>query len=298
MVLKLFNSLLTADQKPGLVSCIGVVGQLISLALIYILTKVSDGSLISLAAFYSGIPTLVILLVSAYAYKFTKYKQFAPRLRFVRKSLIKDIMSIGIQFFIIYLCMIAIFQVINIVISRELGPDAVTKYNIAYKYFNIAYSVMAIILSPFWTAFTDAYHQHDINWMRKAKKMLEMVWLCEVFAVVIMIFVSSWFYKVWIGDSVTIDLKLGIGMAFFILSQSIGAVYMNLINGVGTIRLQLIVYILFAIISWPLMLFSSRAFGLVGILVAPTIAYIAQAVIGKIQVEKILAGKNKGIWGK
>lgn len=89
MVVKLFNSLLTADQKPGLVSCINVVGQLLSLAVIYLLTKVSDGSLVSLAAFYSGIPTLVILFVSLFAYKFTSYKQFAPRLKYVRKSLIK-----------------------------------------------------------------------------------------------------------------------------------------------------------------------------------------------------------------
>lgn len=298
MVVKLFNSLLTADQKPWIVSCIGVVGQILSLAVIYILTKVSDGSMVSLATFYSGIPTLVILFVSAYAYRFTAYKQYAPRFKYVRKGLVKDVMSIGIQFFIIYLCLLAIFQIINIVISRELGPDAVTEYNIAYKYFNIAYSVIIIILSPFWSAFTEAYHKHDVRWMKKAKRMLEIVWLCEVASVVLMIIIAPWFYKVWIGDSVSVGTVLTIGMAFFILSQSIGAVYMNLINGIGTIRLQLIVYIIFALISWPIMLFACRNFGLVGILAAPTIVYTVQAILGKVQIEKILSGTNKGIWSK
>lgn len=298
MVVKLFNSLLTADQKPGLVSCISVVGQLISLAVIYILTKVSDGSLVSLAAFYSGIPTLLILFASAYAYRFTSYKQFAPRLKSVRKGLVKDIMSIGIQFFIIYLCLLVVFQVINLVISRELGPDAVTEYNIAYKYFNIAYSVMVIILSPFWSAFTDAYHKHDVVWMKKAKRMLELVWLCEIVAVVIMIFIAPWFYSIWIGDDVSIGTVLTVAMAVYILTQSIGSVYMNLINGIGTIRIQLITYLVFAAISWPLMQYSCRSFGLVGILVAPTIVYAVQAFLGKVQIEKILAGTNKGIWSK
>lgn len=298
MVVKLFNSLLTADQKPGVVSCIGVVGQLISLAVIYILTKVSDGSMVSLATFYSGIPTLVILFVSVYSFRFTSYRQYAPRLRFFRKELIKDIMSIGIQFFIIYLCLLVIFQVINIVISRELGPDAVTEYNIAYKYFNIAYSVMVIILTPFWSAFTDAYHKNDFVWMRKVKRVLEIIWLCEIVAVAVMLLISQWFYNIWVGSNVSVSIILSIGMAIYMLVLSIGAIYMNLINGIGTIRIQLIVYLAFAAISWPLMQYSCRHFGLVGVLMVPSVVYSIQALLGKIQVEKILAGKSKGIWMK
>ena len=95
MVVKLFNSLLTANQKPGIASCIGVIGQILSLLVIFLLTKVSDGSLVRLATYYSGIPTIVVLIVSAYAFSFTSYKRYAPHIKFVRKGLIKDIMSIG-----------------------------------------------------------------------------------------------------------------------------------------------------------------------------------------------------------
>ena len=298
MVFKLFKSLLMADQKPGVGSWIDVVGQIFSLFAIYLLTIISDGSLLKLAIFYSGIPTITIMIVSAYAYRFTSYKQYAPRFKYVKKELIKDILSIGVQFFIIYLCMLVIFQIINVVISRELGPDAVTEYNIAYKYFNIAYSVMTIILTPFWSAFTDAYHNNDFGWMRKTKSALEKIWLCELIAVAAMVVIAPWFYKIWIGDKVSIGTMLTIGMAVFLLVQSIGAVYMNLINGVGTVRIQLIVYIVFAVISWPLMQYSCRSFGLVGILVAPSMAYIVQAILGKIQIEKILNRTNTGIWNK
>ena len=298
MVVKLFKSLLNADQRPGVVSWIDVCGQLISLLVIFLLTKFSEGSLIKLAGYYSGIPTLTVLVVSLIAYRMTSYRQYAPSLKSVRKGLIKDIMSIGIQFFIIYVCMIVVFQVINIVISRELGPESVTEYNIAYKYFNIGYSVMVIILSPFWSAFTDAYNKKDYEWMKKAKKALEGIWLCELAALVIMVIISQWFYKIWVGKDVTVGVILTIGMAIYIAVQSIGAVYMHLINGIGTIRIQLIVYVLFALISWPLMVYSCRHFGLVGILVAPSLVYLTQAILGKIQVEKILNGKSTGIWSK
>lgn len=298
MVLKLFKSLLFADQKPGVVSWIDVAGQLICLGSIWLLTKFTDGSLLNLATFYSGIPTLTIFIVSAIAYRFTSYKQYAPRFKYVRKGLVKDIMKIGIQFFVIYLCMLVIFQVINVVISRELGPESVTEYNIAHKYFNIAHSVMAIILMPFWTAFTDAYHKKDFVWMRKTKSVLEKIWLCEVIAVALMVIIAPWFYKIWIGDKVTVGTVLTIGMAVFILVQSLGAIYMHLINGIGTIRVQLIVYIVFAVISWPLMQYSCRIFGLVGILVAPSLVFIVQAILGKIQIEIILKNIKTGIWNK
>lgn len=298
MVVKLFKSLLNADQRPGAASWIDVVGHLFSLGVIFLLTKISEGSLVRLAAFYSGIPAITVLVVSAYAYKFTRYRQYSPSLRSVRKPLIKDILNVGIQFFVIYICMLVIFQIINVVISRELGPDAVTEYNIAHKYYNIAFSVMAIILTPFWSAFTDAYHKQDYQWMRKVKRFLEIIWLLELLVVVIMILIAPWFFGIWIGDSVNIGTPLSIGMAVFILVQSIGAVYMNLINGIGAIRIQLIVYVIFALISWPLMQFSCRQFGLVGILVAPTLAYIVQVVLGKIQIEKILNRTSQGIWNK
>lgn len=298
MVVKLFKSLLNADQKPGVASWVDVLGQLISLGVIYLLTKFSEGSLLRLATFYSGIPALTVLFISAIAYRFTPYRQYAPQYRFVKKELIKDIMNIGIQFFIIYVCMLVIFQVINIVITRELGPESVTEYNIAYKYFNIAYSVIVIVLSPFWSAFTDAYHKKDFVWMRKAKSMLEKIWLCEVVVMILMVVIAPWFYKVWIGESVQIGTVVSIGMSVYIVVQSLGSVYMQLINGIGTIRIQLVVYLIFALISWPLMMYSCRAFGLAGILISPTLVYIAQAILGKIQIEKLLSGKAVGIWAK
>lgn len=298
MVFKLFKSLLNADQKPGLVAWIDVSGQLLSLGVIYLLTKLSEGSLLRLATFYSGVPTLVIFVASAIGFYFTPYRKYAPRIKYVRKELIKDIMNIGIQFFIIYVCMIVIFQIINVVISRELGPESVTEYNIAYKYFNIAYSVMAIILTPFWSAFTEAYHKNDYTWMRKAKSMLEKIWLCEFVVMAFMVIIAPWFFKFWIGDSVSVSTPLSIGMAAYLIIQSLGAVYMHLINGIGKIRIQLLVYVCFAMIAWPLMQFSCRFLGLTGVLVAPTIVYAVQALLGRIQIEKILSKKSSGIWNK
>lgn len=70
-------------------------------------------------------------------------------MRSFRISLIKNILGLGGQFFIIMLSMLFIFQFINIILSRIEGPEIVTQYNIAYKYFNILNMGVTIILTPF-----------------------------------------------------------------------------------------------------------------------------------------------------
>ena len=73
---------------------------------------------------------------------------------------------------------------------------------------------------------------------------------------------------------------------------------MNLLNGIGCIKLQMIIYLCSAIISWPLLVASCRLFGLPGIVIMPAFVYLMQALFGKIQLHKYLSHNANGIWGK
>ena len=298
MIVHIFDSLLLADQKPGLSSIVHVLGQLVSLIVIFILTKTTTGSLTYLALSYSSIPCIVMLVATIIAFCFTDYKKYAPSIKLIRPKLIGNILNLGIQFFFINVCLILIFQIINLVITRELGPDAVTQYNLAYKYFHIIYMVMVIIITPFWSAFTDAYTQKDYKWMKSTLNKLEICSLCSVGLGVLMLVVSPIFYKIWVGDSVQVPFLLSVTVLLYMLTQVCGAVYMQLINGIGTIRLQLIIYIVFAIVSWPLTTYSCRYLGVYGASMVPIIVYIVQAIFGRVQLSKLLNNKATGIWSK
>ena len=297
MIVNTFSYLLLADQKPGLLSIIQVLGQILSLAVIFLLTKVSQGSLVNLALYYSGIPAIVMMIASVVLFR-GKYKNVAPNVKFIRPQLIRNILNLGIQFFFINICLILIFQIVNIIISRELGPDSVTEYNIAYKYFHILYMVMVIIITPFWSAFTDAYSKGDISWMKKSLKKLEQSWIIAVVIGIIMLIISPWFYIFWVGEQVSVSFYVSIALLLYMLIQTLAAIYMQLINGIGTIRLQLYIYCLFAVVSWPIITYSCREFGVYGAVSAPVLVYLVQAIVGKIQIEKLLSNNAKGIWKK
>jgi O-antigen/teichoic acid export membrane protein len=298
MVFNIFSTMLTADQKIGFSSLIVGLGQLFSLAAIFILTRMSEGSLINLATYYAGVPCLVMLIASIIGFTSTRYREMMPSLRLVDLSLVKNILNIGIQFFVIYICLLLIFQVMNIVISRELGPEAVTQYNVAFKYFNLLHMVMMIIISPFWSAFTDAYTKNDYTWMKSIIRKLEQCWLVCVGIGLLMLLCSPVFYRIWIGDEVKVGFTLSFCVLIYILSQVIGAIYMQMINGIGTVRIQMITYILFALFSLPLMMYSCRLLGIVGIVIMPSIVYLGQAIIGKIQLHKLMTHTASGIWNK
>lgn len=205
-------------------------------------------------------------------------------------------MGLGAQFFVISLCLIIIFQVVNIVLSRELGPVSVTEYNVANRYFNVLYMFTNIVVTPFWSAFTDAYTQKDFTWMKKTLGRLEKLWLLALGSGIIMLAVSPFFYNIWIGDDVNVSFLLSFSVMIMILSRTLGNIYMFMINGIGTIRIQLITYIVFAVIAWPSLVYSCRWFGVCGIVIVPTIVYLIQSLLARIQLNKHISKTAQGIW--
>ena len=183
--------MLIADQKTALVSLIQTGGQLLAFICIYILTKTITGSLTILALSFSGIPCLLMLVVSICVFRGKKYRIYKPSIKSVQFSLAKNILGLGGQFFVIMISMLFIFQVINIIISRNLGPIAVTQYNVAYKYYNVLNMASVIILTPFWSAFTDAYVKRDFNWMKRMVRKLERLWILCIPAIIGMILCSN-----------------------------------------------------------------------------------------------------------
>ena len=298
MVVNIFSALVSADQRIGLASLISGIGQIVSLIVIFILTRTTEGSLITLATYYSGIPMLVILAFSIIMYSFGRYKPYRPRFSDIRLSLVKHIMGLGLQFFIINFCLILVFQLVNFVIMREVGAESVTIYNVANKYFNVLYMLVTISVTPLWSAFTDAFTKKDFQWMKNTFNKLSKFLTFLIGAYLLLLLISPFIYQLWVGDSVHIKFIISLFVMLLSIGQSVSTTYMYMVNGIGAIRLQLVVYLFFAIISWPMMVLGAQHFGLLGILIIPTIVYFTQGLLAKAQLQKILSNKATGIWIK
>lgn len=298
IVSQVFSTLVIADQRPVMASLIQVLGQTMAFVTIYILVNtIHDGNLLYLAFIFSGVPVIVLIIASIALFR-SKYRIYRPSINLIRFQYVKNILGIGSKFFIITTSMLFIFQLMNVIISRILGPETVTEYNIAYKYFNLLFMLAIIILNPFWSAFTDAYTRKDYDWMRKMFQRLECLWLISIPVIIVMFFIAPWFYKLWLGSAVEVSFATNISVAGYTVFLMLANVYMYLINGIGKVQIQLIIYLSFALIAYPLMNLCCRLWGIPGILLIPTLVYIFQAILGRIQLIKILKANTSGIWDK
>lgn len=298
IVAEVFTTMLTASQRPAASTAIKTLGNFISFIVIVILTYTTNGNLEYLAIAFSGTPCILTIIISIIAFSKGRYKKYAPSFKHIDFSLTKSIIGMGGQFFLIMMCMLLIFQFTNIIISRELGPEAVTLYNVTYKIFSVAEMVIMIILTPIWSAYTDAYTRKDFAWMKHCAAKLEKIGLMSLSALILLTILSPLIFDFWLGDEVITSTCVSAAMAFFIFCKIMGNIYMHQINGTGKVRIQLITYFIIAIFAIPAMIYSSRQWGLVGIVIVPSIAFFVQFIICRIQLKKIINQTATGIWNK
>lgn len=289
--------MLSADQKPAVSAMIATAGQGLALLVIFVLTLLPQHDMRYIAFALSWAPVLVTIGVTMWLFTH-KYKAFALSIKLIDKSLIKNIVNLGVKFFIIQVSMILIFQVVNIILSRVLGPTAVTEYNVTYKYFSITMMVFNIVLSPYWSAFTDAYTKGDFEWMKNIHRKLTKVWLGLSLVGVALLLLSPFAFRIWLRGTVEIPLATSISMFFYISVLSFSTMYMILLNGTGKVFLQMIIYIGCALVSIPSSFILCRMFGVPGILIVLTTVYGLQAIAARIQLNKILSQCSTGIWNK
>lgn len=299
MILRIVCTMLDACQRNVISDFILTIGQILMLAVIYIMMHViPKGSLIILSLVYSCTPLIVLIIATLIVFRLPEFRSFAPTFSTIHFKLTGSILSLGVQFFFIMVSMLMIYQIVNVIIARNLGPEVVTQYNVAYKYFSILLMGMIVILNPLWAAFTEAYTKSDKVWMKNVLRNMEKMIPVIVLAMSVMFLCSGLFFKLWVGDDVDIPLITSGSIACYALMQVIANIYMYLINGIGKVRLQTAIYATFALLAIPVMDYFCKLFGVPGLLFIPTLVYLLQAIMGRIQIRMLISDTAKGIWNK
>lgn len=297
MIANVLTSVVAAFQKVALASAFPVIGNALSLLVIYLLTKFAPPSLIALAFAISAMPILVIAAASLILYS-NKFKQVAPNIHTVNMSYVKDIFSLGVKFFIIQIQVVVLFQATNILISNVSGPNEVTSYNIAYKYMSVAMMIYNIILAPLWPAFTDAYAKKDYDWMRRIYNKIVKVYILSVVIISLMVVVSPVVYRLWIGSADLVPILMTAVVAIYIAVNSWDSLQVYVINGIGTVKLQTYVTMVGLVAHIPLSLFLGKYIGVYGVVTSMILINLLYSTAFTIQTHKLINQRATGIWIK
>ncbi|MBL4624882.1 MAG: oligosaccharide flippase family protein [Flavobacteriales bacterium] len=297
-VLKLLQTIYTSNQQPAYASGINSIGMLISVLCLYWASlNVNDGSLATIGLIFSGSNFGVIIIATIYAFSF-KFKEYRPSFSAIRFEHTKSLLGLGIRFFILQMGGLVVLYSDNMIISQILGPTEVTPFNIAFKYFKLITVIFGIITYPFWSAYTEAYVNKDNDWIRRTNKKLVVTWLGLCVVGVVMLFSAEWIYSIWVGNKIQIPFRLSLYMMIFALLTSWIQIYVNFINALGKIKLQIIIGIIEALINIPLPIYLANhlSFGSSGVILATVIIIIPACILLPIQYHKLVNNTAKGIW--
>lgn len=296
-IIQLITTILTADQRPAVSNFLGLFGSIITLGGIYLLKQFSTPTLLNVGLVFTASPVIVLIVAHFYFYS-TQYAKLSPSLRFVKLAHAKELANLGSQFFVIQIAVLILFSTSNMIIAQYLGPQEVTSYNIALKYFGILNSVFVLIATPFWSAITDAYHRNDTEWIRRSIKKLIMVWMILVLCSVIMLFAADTAYKYWVGNAVTIPFSVSLALAVFVILSNWNSIFATFLNGTGKIRLQLYSAIVVSVINIPLSIYLTQQFGLPGVILGTICCVAVGSVWAPIQYFKLINNTATGLWAK
>jgi len=296
-IFQLLSTVLAANQEPAKGSFIELMGSMASLLLIFILTKTTSGSLIYLGAILSFTPVFVLIVSSFWFYR-NDYKKFAPSFKFIKFKYAKDLMSLGLKFFIIQIAALVLFNTDNIIIIQLFGSKFVTTYNVSFKLFSIVVMVFNIIATPLWSAFTEAYTKNDLDWIKGTIKTLEKIWLFLILFTILLLLVSPFLFKLWLGDKVQVPFVLSVAMSSYVIVSIWQTIHVFFLNGIGKVKLQLYLVLFSSLINIPMAIFLGRKFGLVGITITSTILFAIMGIVFSIQTRKILNNTATKIWNE
>jgi len=297
LVVKVLGSIFYSLQSPFVTSFIDLIAKVFSYIALLLLNSGNEMNVLSVTFIVSATPIIIYVFASIVFFS-TKYKAMRPALSDIELSRFRELMGLGSSFFFIQLSAVLLYQTNTLVISHLFGPLSVTSYTLANRYIGAVMILFSIVVAPFWSATTEAYEKGDKKWISKSLTSLKIAWLMLVVMGLAMYMVSSQVFSLWVGDEVAVPKILTLSVFVWVAINMWNSIYSNLLNGIGKVRLQLIIGVSSAALNVPLAIYLGKLIGIEGVVLANILVLLPSIFIYPAQFEGIIQEKSHGIWNK
>lgn len=296
-VLNIISVLLTADQQPFISAVILLSGNVLSVLGIYLLINNTAPSILWLGM-VTTISQLIPLMIAFIYFFSNRYVKIRPRISSFSKKHVGAIFNLGGRFFCIQITALLLFATNNMILAHTCGNSSVSEFSIAYKYMNIIYLIFMSLLTPLWSACTDAYAKKDYIWIKNIFARFKRVWMGMMGIGLVLMLMSPLVYKVWLKNEIIPDYILLLLLYIYMWLWTWYTLYRTFMNGTGKIRLQFYITSIEAILHIPIAIFLSKWLGIYGLVITMIIWAGINSIWEPIQYKRILHNTAYGIWNK
>jgi O-antigen/teichoic acid export membrane protein len=280
--LGLVNQVINALQKNSWASVVPILSNLILVAFLLLYPVKAGDQLINYSVFYVIGSFISLITFSLFVYH--KYPYLIPTIKSFDRLKIYDITKLGINFFIIQIAVIVIFNTGNIIIAQLFSAEEVTPYSVLYRLFNFLTIFFGMILTPFWSAYTEAYAKRDFEWMRKSIMQLNQLMIPTLVVVTLIGFFAEKIILLWTKEVFQYDFLLISLMSLYAIIAIWNNIYSFFLNGIGRTKEQLVTAAIGAVINIPLSIFFAKylQLGSAGVMLSMIICLGLFSVVGPI----------------
>jgi len=222
-----------------------------------------------------------------------------PRIKYIHLKRALPLLNLGFKFFFNQILYLIVAQSSVILVAQFFGPSDVTVFNLALRYMTISSMLYIMVLTPFLSAFTEAFTKNEFPWIRSIIKKINFIWIFTCIITIFLTLIYKPFFHFWVGNSIEVPVYLIISLAISSIINTWGSTFSLFLNGIGKINIQTYLLVFQALVFLPLSyLFFKLNLGLVSTVLAQIILYSASAIIMTIQYQKIINKRAIGIWMK
>lgn len=277
-ILSLCKCVYYAQQKAHLCNLFGAIKQALILLSIYFASRTVEANLMVVAVLYGTSSILAEFLTNVAAFK--NQKELIPRIKYFTAGAGRDVVSLGIKFFIIQVAGLILFTTDNLIITNLYGPEQVTYYTTVNKAFTAVITVFTTATQPYWSAIRA---ESSVGEIVKVKRLIgsimKYIGLASM-AAVLLFFVYRPVARIWLGQ----DLEYPRGIIFGMMVYAIVYIWCNglasISNGLEIINGPMVIAVVQGVVNIPLSLFFAKGLhmGTTGVLWGTIGAMLISAV--------------------
>lgn len=295
MVLRLVTSILYALQKAFVPSLLNLITNTCLLLYVLISNAIGqsgDMELLAIAYFFSvniplGVATVLVFRGSL--------KAMRPSLRYFDKNCAMDTLKLGGAFLWLQIMALLLNSAGSYLVSIFINPAAVVEYQIYYKIFVMASTLIALGAAPIWSAATKAQAEKNYVWLKSLYRKFLAIGMAVVVCEYLLCLPLQPIFNFWLGGaSIPVNNTTAFIFATYGSLMVLSGVVTCFANGLGELKCQTIFLTLGAILNIPLAFFLAQILGnMTAIVIANIIAYIPYLFIQTIWVSRHLSKKAK-----
>lgn len=234
--------------------------------------------------------SLIISKLILTAIFFKSNSNLIPKLGSFNKVIMKKLINVGGLFFLLQLVSMSILLSDRFIITQLLGPSHVTSYDIIYRLFATILIIHGIINAPLWAAYTESYHKNDFTWIKSSLKKMNFLVLFLCVLAILLYLMNKEIIAIWIGGEIENSTSVSLSLALYVIVLSWCNNFAFFLNAIGNIKIQFYTLLFGAVLNIPLSILLVRYFGygISGVVIATILSLLPFAIIGPIQVIRIL----------